>query len=103
MALFRRGRMAPVHVRLFGRPGCGLCDDAERWLRAEGRRVILETVDVSTDPDLERRYGMWVPVVEIEGHVRLKARFDRSGLVAEVRRAGVRPAGRAPGARRATT
>lgn len=61
--------MGEVRVRLLGRPGCHLCDDA---------RVVVEQVcdelgvgweesEVGSDPALLRRYGEYVPVVFVDG------------------------------------
>jgi hypothetical protein len=60
--------MTPV-VRLIGAAECHLCEAAERVLeqvRAE-QPYELERVDITGDPDLERRYRERIPVVEIDG------------------------------------
>ncbi len=56
-------------VRLYGKPGCHLCEDAlaaVQRVRAE-RTFDLEEVDVSLDPVLHRRYGERIPVLEVGG------------------------------------
>jgi glutaredoxin len=56
-------------VRLYGKPGCHLCEDAlaaVQRVRAE-RTFELEEVDVSLDPVLHRRYGERIPVLEVGG------------------------------------
>ncbi len=58
---------------LYGRPDCGLCDEARDLLRAlldertrAGRRnPTLTEIDIETDPVLERRYFAVIPVVEL--------------------------------------
>jgi glutaredoxin len=56
-------------VTLFHAPGCHLCESARRVL--EGVRVDvpfeLEEVDISAEPELERRYRERIPVVEVDG------------------------------------
>jgi glutaredoxin len=57
-----------TRVTLYTRIGCHLCETAEAVLRAE-RHVSpfhLEVVDVDTDPELVRRYGVRVPVVAVD-------------------------------------
>jgi hypothetical protein len=56
-------------LTLYGKPGCHLCDDAAGAVLAvtEGRDVELRQVDVTMDPVLERRYGLRIPVLELDG------------------------------------
>ncbi|NGQ95091.1 glutaredoxin family protein [Brevibacillus sp. SYP-B805] len=57
------------HIRLYGRKGCCLCDDVEARIRWVGREtpLRLELVDITTDPALEEKYMLTIPVVEIDG------------------------------------
>lgn len=59
-------RSRPV-VTVYTRRGCGLCARAEDLARREARRARLELVDVDADDDLQRRYNVRVPVVEVDG------------------------------------
>ena len=58
-----------ARVRLYGRAGCHLCDQA----RAVVARVCaelgesFEEVDVDSDPELVARYGEEVPVTLVDG------------------------------------
>lgn len=63
----RRRRRGPVRVVVYTRQGCGLCATAERRVAAEAGRAEVELVDVDTDPELQRRYHVRVPVVEVDG------------------------------------
>lgn len=56
-------------VTLYTRRGCHLCEDAEAVLERARATVAFElrTVDVDTDPELARRYGVRVPVVAVDG------------------------------------
>jgi glutaredoxin len=77
-----------IEVTLYGKPDCGLCDEARavvEAVRAE-RPFALREVDVSADPALYRDYGERIPVVAVGGveafeyHVdphRLRAELDR--------------------------
>jgi hypothetical protein len=58
---------------LYGRPDCGLCDEARDLIRAllhergnAGLSVpTLTEIDIESDPDLERRFLATIPVVEL--------------------------------------
>jgi glutaredoxin len=58
-----------TRVTLYTRVGCHLCETAEAVLVAEraASAFLLEVVDVDTDPELDRRYGVRVPVVAVDG------------------------------------
>jgi hypothetical protein len=72
---------------LFGRPGCGLCDEARDLIRAlleersrAGRSTPrLREVDIETDPGLERNYFATIPVVEL-GERRLELAISAAKL-----------------------
>jgi glutaredoxin len=56
-------------VTLVGATGCHLCESALRMIekvRAE-MPFELEEVDITGDPDLERRYRARIPVVLVDG------------------------------------
>jgi predicted thioredoxin/glutaredoxin len=66
------------------RQDCELCDQMVAELRALGRRHELppvEVVDVDTDPDLQRRHGLNVPVLLLEGSVVCRNRLDAAELL----------------------
>ena len=56
-------------VRLYAKPGCHLCEEARRDLDQLRKPMphTLEEVDISAEPDLVRRYGERIPVVEVGG------------------------------------
>jgi predicted thioredoxin/glutaredoxin len=67
------------------RHDCELCDEMLSELRALGRTTPLppiEVVDVDSDPILQRRHGLDVPVLLLDGTVVCRHRLD----VAELRR-----------------
>ena len=54
---------------LYSRKSCGLCDEARATILAERRRARFrfEEVLIDGDDELERRHGLRVPVVEVNG------------------------------------
>ncbi|RLT35505.1 MAG: glutaredoxin family protein [Chloroflexi bacterium] len=59
----------PHEVVLYVAEGCGLCADASRALAAlrSAHPFTLTEVDIHTDPELERRYLIEIPVVVVDG------------------------------------
>jgi glutaredoxin len=56
-------------LTLYSRPDCSLCDEMEAVL-LEVRQDIpfqLEKIDISTDPELNRRFSLEIPVLYING------------------------------------
>jgi len=75
----RGGRnLAHLHVVVYTRRGCHLCDVA--WQQLEKRRkryrFTMAAVDIDADPALVRRFDAQVPVVEINGDVRFWGRIN---------------------------
>ena len=74
---------------LYGRPGCGLCDEARTVLAAlldERARAglpapTLQERDIETDPAWERAYFASIPVVELGDR-----RLELATSVAKLRR-----------------
>jgi glutaredoxin len=60
---------AAPRVTLYSRPGCHLCDDARtvvaRVCDALGEQYA--EVDITTDPELERRFRDEIPVTFVDG------------------------------------
>ena len=54
-------------VTLYGRSNCGLCDEAERMLRAMSGELgfTLQTVNIESDATLLERYVFAIPVVTV--------------------------------------
>lgn len=60
--------MTPA-VRVYHAPGCHLCESALAVIDAVRGdvEVPVELLDITADPELERRYRERIPVVEIDG------------------------------------
>jgi len=72
-------RLTLVHRR-----DCELCEEMLAELEALKERVALpplELVDVESDPELERRYGLNVPVLLLDGTVVCRHRLDADELI----------------------
>lgn len=81
--------MKTLHVRLYSKPGCHLCEDALQQL--ENLRgdydFLLEEVNIEDDPALKAKLGEQIPVVTVDGGnrvastvtpERLRRAFDRA-------------------------
>ena len=70
-------------LTIYSRPGCHLCDDMKAVIRraAETLPFHLEEVDISTDPELEARYGLEIPVLLVNGRRTAKYRVSEQELV----------------------
>ena len=72
-------RLTIVH-----REDCELCEQMIAQLAALGRREVLppiQVVDVDGDPDLQRRHGLNVPVLLLDGTVVCRQRLDAAELL----------------------
>ena len=66
-------------VRLYVADGCHLCGVAVEVVRTVCGDDF-ELVDITGDPDLERRYRAVIPLVEIDGEERLRFEVDEQDL-----------------------
>jgi hypothetical protein len=60
---------------LYSRRGCHLCEVAEDML---GPAVVV--IDVDADPATRERFGLRVPVLEVDGLVVAEGRFDEAAI-----------------------
>jgi glutaredoxin len=67
-----------MHVILYTRQGCCLCDDALELLRSHGLQPQL--VNIDADRELQSKFDHCVPVVEIDGKVRFRGRINEALL-----------------------
>jgi Glutaredoxin-like domain (DUF836) len=80
--LFRRREQAPIRVVLYSRPGCHLCEDTRELLGriAQRRPLDINVIDITSDPELVRRYDLFIPVVRVGESVELSAPIDEAAL-----------------------
>ena len=71
-------------VTIYSRPGCHLCDEMKavvhRVVHAIDAPVEVEEIDISTDPALEARYGLEIPVLLIDGKKAAKYRLTEEAM-----------------------
>lgn len=71
-------------LTIYSRPGCHLCDDMKaivtRVAGSTPAHTTITEIDISTDPDLERRYGLEIPVLLINGKKAAKYRVREADL-----------------------
>ena len=73
-----------MQLTIYSRPGCHLCDEmkavVERVVRSAGGPLTIEAIDISTDPALEARYGVEIPVLLVDGKNVAKYRIGEEAL-----------------------
>jgi len=73
-----------IALTLYSRPGCHLCDDMKAVIARVATQhavdVTLEEIDISTDADLESRYGTEIPVLLLNGRKVAKYRVTEVEL-----------------------
>jgi glutaredoxin len=71
-----------ARITMYSRPRCGLCDEARAVILALREEVAFEYEEVSVEgrEDLERTYGLRVPVVAVDGEERFELHLDREDL-----------------------
>lgn len=71
-----------IALTLYSRPGCHLCDEMKATVDRVARSVAssVEVIDISTDPEIEARYGLEIPVLLVNGTKAAKYRVTEEEL-----------------------
>jgi hypothetical protein len=71
-----------IALTIYSRRGCHLCDEMKAVVTRVARHVplTLDEIDISTDPTLEERYGLEIPVLLVEGKKAAKFRITEEAL-----------------------
>ena len=73
-----------IALTIYSRPGCHLCDEmktvVQRVVRSVTAPITVEEIDISTDHDLEARYGVEIPVLLVDGKKVAKYRVTETEL-----------------------
>lgn len=69
-------------VRFYTKDGCHLCDEARIMLAAVAgeRSLVITEVDITSDPDVHERFKYTIPVIEVDGEIKLGGRFSLDDL-----------------------
>jgi glutaredoxin len=69
-------------VTMYSRSACGLCDEAREVILVVRADLPFEYEELFIDgnEDLEREYGIRVPVIEIDGQEQFELHVDPSEL-----------------------
>ena len=77
-----------IHIEIYSRPGCHLCDEAKKAIERVRKRhgFELRVINIEEDPALESAYGTEIPVVFINGAKAFKYHVDERELEKKVKR-----------------
>ena len=69
-------------LTLYSRADCCLCEEMKTVLAQVQENIpfALEQIDISTDPELESRFGQEIPVLFVNGHKAFKYRLTAGEL-----------------------
>lgn len=86
--LTSRKRHEPIVVTFYSKPGCHLCDDARALLEDLGTRypVMIEEVDIRSDPALFRKYDIRIPVITFPDGTEMEAPLQPARVRAALRK-----------------
>ena len=74
-------------VVLYHRPGCHLCEEAEKIL-AEAAKIAdfsFESINIESDLQLLETYRFDIPVIEIDGEPRFRHRISIDEILSAIR------------------
>jgi glutaredoxin len=71
-----------IRLTIYSRPGCHLCDEMKEVVRRVSASVplALDEIDISGDAELERLYGLEIPVLMVDGKKVAKYRIGEKEL-----------------------
>ncbi len=60
-----------LEVKFYTRSKCGLCDEAKLMLKLVQEDVPfqLQEIDIDTSDELTEKFGLMIPVVEVDGEI----------------------------------
>ncbi len=73
-----------IVLTLYSRPDCHLCDEMKAVLQRVARTsavpITIDEIDISTDPALEARYLVEIPVLLVDGKKAAKYRVKEGEI-----------------------
>jgi glutaredoxin len=82
-----------VHVIIYSRPGCHLCEEAKQAIQAAecSEEYTLEEINIESDPKLLRLYRYEIPVITIDGIEAFRHRLTPDEFRQRLANAGSNP------------
>ena len=82
-----------IVLTIYSKPGCHLCDDMKAVVTrvAAGFPATVEDIDITSDPALEARYGLEIPVLLVDGKRAAKYRVTDAELTRMLQARSGRP------------
>jgi len=76
-----------TNLTIYSRPGCHLCDEMKAVVRRVSASIpiSLEEIDISGDTELERLYGLEIPILLADGKKVAKYRIAEGELLRMLR------------------
>jgi glutaredoxin len=73
-----------LHVTLYSKAGCHLCDEARAHLEelAAAHEMEIDEIDIRRDDALFERYRYRIPVIVVNGVERLEGRIEAADVQA---------------------
>jgi len=74
--------MVPAAIVLYSRPECHLCDEMKAVVApvAKAFGATVEEIDIGSDPEIEARFNLEIPVLFIDGRKAFKYRVTANEL-----------------------
>lgn len=73
-----------IKIEIFSKKECHLCEEAkeviDRVRQSSGFPLLVEEVDITTDPSLYERFKEEIPVVLVNGKKAFKYRVEEEAL-----------------------
>ncbi|MBZ5534341.1 MAG: glutaredoxin family protein [Acidobacteriia bacterium] len=79
-----------MRIQLLSKPGCHLCEDAEKVVQTVCGRLALpwEQINIEQDADLYERYKHEIPVLLLDGKRTFKYHIEEKALCTALFRRG---------------
>ena len=75
-------------LKFYTKENCQLCDVAFRIVEQVAKKLkfTLESVDITQSDDLMMKYGIEIPVIEIDGNLEFKNEVNEKDLLRSIRK-----------------
>lgn len=75
-------------LKFYTKENCQLCDVAFQIVEQVAKKLkfTLETVDITQSDDLMMKYGIEIPVIEIDGNLEFKNKVTEKDLLRSIRK-----------------